>query len=531
MAGAYEITTGTVAEACKLLGIEFDEPEREQILEALPLLSRLYERARQVELPNELGPALRFDPRLPGMSFPREAQRSVRSTLSPGALPTDDEEIAFAPVTRLSRWIESGALSSTRLTEIYLERLERFGQKLECVVASCEERALAAARGADEEIAAGRHRGPLHGIPWGAKDLLDTAGIATSWGTAPYRDRVPERDAEVVRRLDRAGAVLVAKLTLGELAYGDVWFGGQTRNPWKPSEGSGGSSAGSGAATAAGLVGFAIGSETLGSIANPCMVCGTTGLRPTFGRVPRSGAMALCWSLDKLGPIARSVEDTALVLADLHGSHPGDPDALDLPFSYDATAGVRGRRIGYVPAHFEGGEASEPERGVLERLRGLGAELVEIALPDLPHSAVYLLVWVEAAAAFQELLLSGRLGELKRQDARAWPNQFRTAHLISAVDYVQLQRIRHRLMHEMHALIEDLDAVVAPGMGHALSLITNATGHPALTQRVGFRDDGTPVAVTLHGRLFDEGALVAIGTALERDLDVWDRRPDLRNLE
>ncbi len=393
------------------------------------------------------------------------------------------------------------------------------------MVSLCEQRALAAAQRADEEIAAGRYRGPLHGVPWGAKDLLDTAGIATTWGTEPYRTRVPERDAEVVRRLDAAGAVLVAKLSLGELAFGDVWFGGRTRNPWRREQGSGGSSAGSAAATADGLVGFAIGSETLGSIANPCMVCGTTGLRPSFGRVPRTGAMALGWSFDKLGAIARSAEDTMLVLAAIHGSHPGDPDSIDAPLPFDALAGAKGRRIGYLPADFELATTSAAERAALDALRARGAELVEIELPELPLASALVLVWVEAAAAFQDLLLDGRLDEMRRQDAEAWPNLFRSAHLISAVDYLRLLRVRHRILQEMHALFAEVDAIVAPGMGHMLSFATNASGHPALTLRVGFRDDDTPVSVTIHGRLHEEGTLCAIGAALEAELGVAERRP------
>jgi Asp-tRNA(Asn)/Glu-tRNA(Gln) amidotransferase A subunit family amidase len=336
---------------------------------------------------------------------------------------------------------------------------------------------------------------------------------------------VPKHDAEIVRRLGVAGAVLVAKLSLGELAMGDTWFGGRTRNPWSPAQGSGGSSAGPAAATAAGLVGFSIGSETLGSIGNPCMICGTTGLRPTFGRVARSGAMALCWSLDKLGPICRSVEDAALVLAATQGAHAGDPDSRDAALHFDVRRSARGRRIGFVPEQFDAEETTDVERAALDTLRADGAELCELELPDLPYEGVFVLVWVEAAAAFQSLLTRGQLGELRGQDGSSWPNLFRAAHLVSAVEYVQLLRVRTRVMRETAALFANVDAIVAPDMGSRFHLVTNVTGHPSLTLRAGFRPDGTPASVTLHGQLFGDGALLEIGRALESRLGVWERRP------
>ncbi len=527
MAGPPEITPRALAESAKLLGISLSDQDLAGVADQFKLVAAFYEQARALELPNDLSPALRFDPLLPGTTPPVQPLMA-RSDDDPGPLPESDEDIAFAPVTQLSRWLERGALTSSRLTEIYLERLTRFGPELECVITVTKQRALAEARRADQELAAGRSRGPLHGIPWGAKDLLDTAGIPTTWGTGPYRDRVAKGDAEVVRRLSEAGAVLVAKLTLGEIAMGDVWFGGMTRNPWSPEQGSGGSSAGSAAATAAGLVGFAIGTETLGSIANPAMKCGATGLRPSYGRVPRTGAMALCWSLDKIGPITRTAEDAALVLAAIHGAHPGDLDSRDVPFGFDASASVQGARVGYVPHHFAAASSDQAdgrERDALDALARRGVELVEIELPDLPYASIYSAVWVEAAAAFQELVLQDRLGELAYQGPNAWPVCFRTAHLMSAVEYVQLQRVRHRIMREMQKLFAEVDAIAAPGMGHTFSLITNATGHPSLTQRVGFRENGTPFALTLHGQLFDEGRLCQLGRALETELNLWQRRP------
>lgn len=513
-----------LAAAERLAALEFSPDERELILQGLPIHLAMYSRRRDVELPNPLGPATRFDPRFPGQVFETRAGAFVRSAADPGPLPESDLAIAFAPVVKLSRWIESRALSSTRLTGIYLERLRRLAPRLHCVVSLTEERALARARLADAEIARGAYRGPLHGIPWGAKDLLDTRGIATTWGASPYRDRVPGRDAEVVARLDRAGAVLVAKLSLGELAQGDVWFGGRTRNPWQPESGSGGSSAGSASATAAGAVAFAIGSETLGSITNPCSICGCVGLRPTFGRVARTGAMALCWSLDKLGPICRSVEDTALVLDAIAGAHPGDPDSIDLPFGFDATLPLDGLRVGWIPSSFD--EAHPSQRAALELLDAAGLERVEVALPDLPYETLITIVQVEAAAAFDELTRSDRDDELVQQEAGDWPNQLRCARYVPAVEFLQLQRVRRRVMEAMRALFDDVHCVIAPGMGGPLLMPTNASGHPSLTLRSGFDDADRPRALTLHGRLFDEGTLCRIGMELEARLGVQDRQPD-----
>jgi Asp-tRNA(Asn)/Glu-tRNA(Gln) amidotransferase A subunit family amidase len=520
-----KITPEDLAAAERLSDVEFTPDERKLILKGLPLVLALYRRRRAVELPNGLAPALRFDPRLPRVEWEREQRPLVRSEADSGPPPDRDEDLAFASINELSGWLERGELSSIRLTRIALERLRRLGPGLECVVTLTEERALAQAGRADRELAAGRTRGPLHGLPWGAKDLLDTRGTATTWGATPFRDRVPECDAEVVRRLDEAGAVLVAKLSLGELAKGDIWFGGQTRNPWKLDEGSGGSSAGPAAAVAAGLVTFSLGSETLGSITNPSTVCGVTGLRPSFGRVPRTGCMALAWSLDKIGPMCRRVEDAALVLATIHGSHEGDPDSLDLPFNFDAGAQVDGMRVGYIPSSFKEPWATPTERHALRALETLGAELVELTLPELPYESLLLTLQVEAAAAFEELSLSGDDDELRQQGPEAWPNTFRLARLVSAVEYIQLQRVRRRVMEVARDLFERVDVVVGPGMGSTFSFLTNASGHPSLTLRTGFRENRTPTAVTLHGQLFGEGRLCELGVVLENELDVWKRRP------
>ena len=507
-----------------LAAIKLTGTERRQVLTGIEEEIERYRRRRAVELPNELAPATVFDPRLPGKPLSIEA-RYRGSNHDPGPLAADDESIAYAPVTVLSAWIGRGVLSSERLTRIYLERLGRLGPKLECTVTLLQERALAQARRADAETADGRRRGPLHGIPWGAKDLLDAAGTPTTWGANPYRDRVAESDAAVVERLDEAGAVLVAKLSLGALAYGDIWFGGRTNNPWKLDQGSSGSSAGPCAATAAGLTAFALGTETLGSIVTPCMRCGTTGLRPTFGRVARTGAMALCWSLDKIGPICRTVEDCAMVLNAINGADPGDASSIDVPLSFDATGPVSGLRVGYSPQWFDQDPATDLDRRALEAARRAGLDLVPIELPDLPYGTLLTVLLVEAAGAFEELTLSDRDDELVWQEPQAWPNTFRTSRFTPAVEYLQAQRFRRLVCVMMAQQFEGLDAMISPSYAASLLLITNNTGHPSLTLRCGFKEDGTPHGITLWGGLFEDGLLCRIGMALERKLAVWDRRP------
>jgi Asp-tRNA(Asn)/Glu-tRNA(Gln) amidotransferase A subunit family amidase len=529
-----------LAAAERLLAVEYSAAERAQLLESIEGHLELVRARRGFQPPNELAPATVFQPLLPGRLLPAGPDR-VEPTAPEPPLPGHDEDIAYAPVAHLGHWLRTRQLTSTRLAGIYLERLERLGPRLECIATLTRELALRQAAAADAEISAGRWRGPLHGVPWGAKDLLDTAGIPTTWGAEPYRDRVPAADAAVVQRLEAAGAVLVAKLSLGALAYGDIWDRGRTNNPWHLREGSSGSSAGSAAATAAGLVGFAIGTETLGSIVSPSMRCGTTGLRPTFGRVARTGAMALCWSLDKIGPIGRTVEDTLLVLAAVHGADEGDPASVGVPLVFDAARPVRGLRCGYVPGLFEGDRAREPDRAALEAARRLGLEMVEVALPELPYGALLLTLFAEAAAAFEELTLSGRDDELKWQHKDAWPSSFRLARLISAVDLVQADRLRRRVMQALAEVFERVDVVLGPSYGRPWLLATNFTGHPSLTLRAGFVDspvrsdwqgvevpEGTanvPHGVTLWGRLYDEGTLGSVGMALERELDVWHRRP------
>ena len=544
----------TFSEAEKLVEVEMTRADLAQTAENWRVqMAPLYERRtgpRKLELEPSLAPATQWNPSLPG-ALPGKpdapsSNKFVRSANQAAPLPSNDSDLAFAPVAQLSRWIESRMLTSERLTEIYLRRLERFDAKLHCVITLTREHALAQARQADAEIAAGHYRGPLHGIPWGAKDLLDTANIRTTYGAEPYRNRVPAADSTVVERLNAAGAVLVAKLSLGALALNDVWFGGQTMNPWLPEEGSSGSSAGPGAATAAGLVGFAIGSETGGSIVSPSMRCGVTGLRPTYGRVPRTGAMTLCWSLDKLGPMARCVEDTMLVLNAISGPDPGDVASVPSTLNFDAGADVAGLRVGYLPAWMKESPATDVDRAALDEVKKLGMKPVAVSIPDWPYDSLYLILFAEAAAAFEELTLSHRVDELKEQAPDAWPNVFRQSRFLSAVDFVQADRLRRKVAQEMARVFSEVDVLLVPSLRDEMLVITNFTGHPSLTLRAGFievseaRSDWAPDprhplpkfspprrvphGVTLIGRLFDEGRLAEVGMALEKAFGVAGER-------
>jgi Asp-tRNA(Asn)/Glu-tRNA(Gln) amidotransferase A subunit family amidase len=546
-----EVTTTTFAEAEKLVQFSLTDAERKIAAESWRrTLAGVYERRvgpRKLALEATLAPATRWDPMLPGIKVGPQRDRFVRSADAAPALPTKDEDIAFATVTHLSRWIETRALTSERLTRIYLERLEKFNPKLRCAITITREHGLRQAKQADAEIAQGKYRGPLHGIPFGVKDLLDTAGIPTTWGAEPYRNRIPAEDSTVVKRLYAAGAVLVAKLSLGALALNDVWFGGQTMNPWLPEEGSSGSSAGPGAATAAGLVGFAIGSETGGSIVSPSTRCGITGLRPTYGRVPRTGAMTLCWSLDKLGPMARSVEDTFLVLQAISGPDAGDAASVPSHLDFDANASVKGLRVGYVPAWMNDRAATDVDRAALEAAKKAGMTPVEVSIPDWPYDSLNLILFAEGAAAFEELTLSGGLRELKMQVPDAWPNIFRQARFLSAVDFVQADRMRRKVAQEMARVFSEVDVLLVPSLRDEMLVITNFTGHPCIALPAGFievrraRSDWAPDpdhplptfdppqrvphGVTLIGRLFDEGKVGAAAIAMERALGIMGQRP------
>jgi Asp-tRNA(Asn)/Glu-tRNA(Gln) amidotransferase A subunit family amidase len=546
-----EVSANTFAEAEKLVQFPLRPDERMMAAQSWRVnLASVYELRvgpRKVGIEAPVAPYSQWNPILPGHEAGPARETFLRSKTDPGPLPEKEEDIAFAPVTKLSRWIEQRKLTSERLTQIYLRRIERFDPKLRCIITLTKELALAQAKQADAEIAAGKYRGPLHGIPWGGKDLLDTAGIRTTYGAEPFRDRVPSADAAVVKRLRDAGAVLLAKLSLGALALNDIWFGGQTMNPWLLEEGASGSSAGPGAATAAGLVGFAIGSETGGSIVSPSMRCGLTGLRPTFGRVPRTGAMTLCWSLDKLGPMTRSVEDAILVLRAISGPDAGDLSSVPSKLDFDANAPIKNLRVGYFPQWMKEAPATDVDRAVLETVKKLGMTPVEVSLPDWPYDSLQLILFAEGAAAFEELTLKGGLRELKAQVPDAWPNLFRQARFLSAVDFVQTDRFRRKVAEEMARIFSEVDLLLVPSLRDEMLTITNFTGQPSLTLRAGFvnvseaRSDWAPDpknplpkfnpprrvphGVTLIGRLFEEGTLCAAGIALERAFAVVEERP------
>ena len=546
-----EVSTTTFSEAEKLMQISLNSAERTEAAESWRVtMAALYERRvgpRRLAIEESVAPYSQWNPVLPGQRSGPAVNEFVRSKDDAGALPSSDEAIAYAPVSRLSRWIEQRKLTSERLTNIYLERIRKFDPKLRCVITVPREEALARAKQADAEIAAGKYRGPLHGIPYGVKDLLDTAGIRTTWGAEFYRDRVPAADAAVVRRLNDAGAVLVAKLSLGALALNDIWFGGQTMNPWLLEEGASGSSAGPGAATAAALVGFAIGSETGGSIVAPSMRCGVTGLRPTFGRVPRTGAMTLCWSLDKLGPMTRYVEDAALVLRAISGPDAGDLSSVPCQLDFDATRPIAGLRVGYFPKWMKEKPATDVDRAALETVSKLGMKTVEVSLPDWPYDSMQLILFAEGAAAFEEYTLDRRMNELKAQVPDAWPNLFRQARFLSAVDFVQADRMRRKVAVEMARLFDEVDLLLVPSLRDEMLTITNFTGQPSLTLRAGFvevseaRSDWAPDpkkplpkfspprrvphGVTLIASLFEEGTMCAAGIAMERAFAVAGEHP------
>ena len=547
------VDAGTFSEAEKLVEIELTAAEKAQAASNWRLsMAALHERRsgpRKVALEPSVVPATVWNPGQPALFARASAathEQFLRSPATLAPLPSSDDAIAFAPLHQLSRWIESRALTSARLTDIYLARLERFQPQLNCTITLTGELARSQAKAADIEIGKGNYRGPLHGIPWGAKDLLDTKDIPTTYGAEPFRERVPVADAVVVERLHRAGAVLVAKLSLGALALNDVWFGGRTNNPWCLEEGSSGSSAGPGAAVAAGLCGFAIGSETGGSIVSPSMRCGVNGLRPTFGRVARTGAMALCWSLDKLGPMARGVEDTLLVLQAIRGADAGDPSSIAMPLEFNAQKSVSGLRVGYFPKWMSEEPATPVDRAALESLRGLGLKPAPVSLPDWPYDDLQLILFAEAAASFEELTLSHGVDQLKMQVADAWPNSFRQARFLSAVDFVQADRLRRKVALEMARLLDEVDLLLVPSLRDEMLTISNFTGHPSLTVKCGFieieraRSDWAPDpakpeptfprrrvphGVTLIGRLFDEGTLGRVGVALERAAGVAGARP------
>jgi Asp-tRNA(Asn)/Glu-tRNA(Gln) amidotransferase A subunit family amidase len=545
------VSPATFAEAEKLMQITMTPAQREQAADSWreSLAPYLERRAgpRKLAIEATDTPATLWNPALPGVPLPSSPERFLRSAATAVPLPSLDDQIAFAPVTQLSRWIESRQLTSERLTNIYLGRVERLDPKIRSIITLTRDHAIARAKLADSEVASGKYRGPLHGIPYGVKDLLDTKDIPTTYGAEPFRNRVPTADSVVVSRLNDAGAVMLAKLSLGALALNDIWFGGQTMNPWLPEEGASGSSAGPGAATAAALVAFSIGSETGGSIVSPAMRCGVTGLRPTFGRVARTGAMTLCWSLDKLGPMTRTVEDAMLVLHAISGPDPGDPSSVPSRLDFDATAPVAGLKVGYIAQWMKEPPATDVDRAAMETMKKLKMEVKEVTLPDWPYGSLNPILFAEGAASFEELALNNELASLKVQVKDAWPNLFRQARFVSAVDFVQADRLRRKVALEMARIFKDIDLLIVPSLRDEQLTITNFTGHPSLTLRAGFvevseaRSDWAPDpanplpkfnpprrvphGITILSRLFDDGLLGQAGLALEREFAVASERP------
>ena len=562
-----QINDEIIQQAEWISGLKFTEAKRKLMVDGVNRTLADYAKVRGVTLDNGVSPALLFDPAIKsGHDEPTPRQGSVaahKSATTENAVlrdraarrPKSPEDLAFLSVRQLAPLVRSRQVSSVELTRLYLDRLRRFDPVLLCVVTYTEELALKQAEKADREIAAGRYRGPLHGIPWGAKDILSVPGYRTTWGAKPFENQIRPEKAAVVRRLEEAGAVLVAKLSVGALAMGDVWFSGTTKNPWNTKEGSSGSSAGPAASTAAGLVGFSIGTETLGSIVSPCTRCGTTGLRPTFGRVSRYGAMALAWSMDKIGPICRSVEDCALVFRAIHGIRGSgataagelDPSVVDRPFHWPLSSDVRSLKVGFVEALFEEDrsknaqkeedkarlrEWQEFDRRTLDKLRSIGFKLIPLKLPDrYPVEALRFILTAEAATAFDELTRSGRDDLLTRQTADAWPNTFRQGQMIPAVEYIRANRIRSLVMQDMEKMMAQVDVYVSPSFGGTNLLLTNLTGHPAVVVPNGFRSsNGTPTSITLMGKLYGETEALAVAHAYQQSTEFHLKRPPLNTL-
>ncbi len=531
----------TVASAEKVNALAFTQGERAMMLEGLQETLETLAKIRSAEFGNQEPPALVFDPKLPRTKIKSQKNTVALGGVYAASFPKSADDVAFASAAQQGAWIRAKAITSAALTEIYLKRIARFDKRLSAFVTVTADLAREQAAAADKDLAEGRDRGPLHGLPYALKDLADTAGILTTWGAEPFRERVPTKDAEVVSKLKSAGAVLLGKTAVGAIAYGDQWFGGVTKNPWNPAEGSSGSSAGSASATAAGLCSFAIGTETLGSIISPSERCGTVGLRPTFGRVSRAGFMSLCWSLDKVGTICRSVEDAALVLSQINGYDIDDPAAARIGFSYDGKLDPKTLTVGYAPAWFEKGD--DADRAALDAVRTLGVTVKEFPWPATDFKALEQIVLVEAAAAFSDLTLSNRDDELSWQEADAWPNTWRQARFFPAVDYVQVDRLRRRAMQEMATAFTGFDALIGPHRAGGALLATNATGYPQLALRAGFAqtpnrdlvDDAekavgaetfrTPRGVSLWANLFQEGKIIALGRAIEEALGVAGQRP------
>lgn len=521
------ITTESIFHAQKMMGLEFTKTEADSMLDGLREQRKDFESNRKYNIDNSVLPALLFNPIPMGFEFERPSKKIVWSKSKIVELPKNRDDLAFYSVKDLASLIQSKKITSLELTKFFLDRLKKYNPQLQCVISLTEDLALKQAQEADAQIKAGNYKGLLHGIPFGVKDLLATKEYKTTWGSVPYKNQMIDTDATVVQKLREAGGILVAKLTMGELAWGDVWFGGMTRNPWDISQGSSGSSAGSASAVSAGLVPFAIGTETLGSIVSPATVCGVTGLRPTYGRVSRYGAMALSWSMDKIGPICRDVEDCAIVFNAIYGKDSNDPTLIDAPFNYDATKDVKKLRIAYLKKDFERQYRFKAQDSAsLRKIKDLGIELIPIELPALPD--IDFILSVEAATAFDELTVSNKDSLLVRQMKQAWPNVFRTARFVPAVEYLKANRIRTVLIQEMEKVMKNVDVFITPSWGGSSLRITNLTGHPCVVLPNGFSKDGTPTSISLIGKLFGEADLLRVAKFYQDATDVHLKHPALK---
>jgi Asp-tRNA(Asn)/Glu-tRNA(Gln) amidotransferase A subunit family amidase len=533
------VTVEMLEAAQRLAGLHFTADELQRLAERLNAAGdrrRDFETLRAANLGNAQQPAIVFNPVPPGMTLPADRGPNRREPVTV-AMPTSDGALAFLPVTHLARLIETRQVKPSELTELYLARLKQHDPTLHCVISYTEDLARRQAGQADEEIAAGTYRGPLHGIPWGAKDLLAVRGTRTTWGASPYRAQTIDTDATVYRRLTEAGAILVAKLSMGALASGDRWFGGRTRNPWNPEQGSSGSSAGPGAATAAGLVGFSIGTETRGSIISPSARNGVTGLRPTFGRVSRHGAMALSWTMDKIGPMCRSAEDCALVFAAIQGPDGRDNTLFDVPFNWDAASDLSALRVGYLRSAFEDDDAGGDEnaqrvaglrqalannRAALDVIRGLGVQVAPLDLPELPSGAIGFILGTEAAAAFDVPTLNAQLDGMRDEPERSrWPDSFRVSRFVPAVEYLQANRLRMRIIEDLHEALGDFDLFVGSNLG-----LTNLTGHPEISMPSGFHE-ASPTSLRFTGKLFGEREILRLAHAFQMATDHHLQHPPL----
>ncbi len=519
--------TQNVMAAEQLFNLEFSAAERDSLLDEVTNAIENYKAINEVEIPNSVPPAFIFSP-VP-LAYKPNFSDNHTDYVPPRnvKLPLNSEDLCFYTVAELSELIRTRQVTSLELTQMYLGRLKRFDSKLFCVVTLLEDRAIEHAKAMDKELQAGKYRGPLHGIPYGAKDLLALEGVPLTFGSAIYKEQIPTITSPVIEKLHEAGAILLAKLSLGELAWGDVWHGGKTRNPWNPETGSSGSSAGSASAVAAGLVPFAIGSETWGSIVSPSTVCGVTGLRPTFGRVSRTGAMALSWTMDKIGPIARTAQDCAIVLGSISGLDGIDPTLADVPLNLNLARDPRKLRVGYTKDYF-GQEYSMKTNDslALQTLKSLGIELIPVTISEkYPVSAISFILTTEAAAAFSDLTLTGKDDLMVRQAKRAWPNTFRAARLIPAVEYLQANRIRSLIIEEFSGIFNQVDVMVTPSFVGDQLLMTNLTGHPALSVPTGFSEDGMPTSITIVGNWFREDNVLLLGKAFQEKTNFFRKKP------